>query len=139
MVLRLLYNQIKYRLLERSWDKLLKPYGGVRHGWQQYCRVNDIDFNYQANTLKEKFCGYPYIITITNFEWSADLFGAYPDTNRAVELCNQICQNKYRVEWNRNILCHDDLYLANGQSVNDVVYIGFKSQEDYTQFRLCWD
>jgi hypothetical protein len=137
MALHWIRKQIKYRLLEREWDRLLQPYGGVRHGWEAYRRVKDVDFDYSANTLSGKFRGYSHIAVVTNFEWTSDMFGGMPDTIKAEKLCKQICQHKYRVEWSRVIGCHNDQYLANGQSDRDVIYIGFKSQEDYTQFVLC--
>ena len=137
MVLHWIRKQIKYRVLEREWDRLLQPYGGSRHGWEAYSRVKDVDFDYSADTLTGKFRGYPYIAAVTNFSWIADLFGVMPNTVQATEWCNQICRHKFRVEWNRVIMCHDDQYLANGQSEQDIIYIGFKSKEDYTQFVLC--
>lgn len=135
MVLKWLHRQIKYRLLEREWDRVLKQYGS----WEWYFRINDPDYDPRENELAKKFKGYPYIVTIKNFGWTADFFGPRPYTLQAILFCKEICRDKFRIEWNREILCHDDQYLEDGFGNGDVVYIGFKSREDYTQFLLCWD
>jgi hypothetical protein len=135
MVLNWLHKQIKYRLLERKWDRVLQKYGS----WNAYFRSVDPDYDPSANELLKIFHGYPYIATVKNFSWVADFFDVHPNTDSVVELCKQICRDKYRVEWNRNILCYEDQYSKNGSSPNDVVYIGFKSQEDYVQFKLRWE
>ena len=134
MVLTWLHKQIKYRLLERKWDRVLHQYGS----WDAYFRSVDPDYDPTATELAKKFHGYPHIAVVKNFSWVDDLLGPLPYTREIEQHCKQHCSNKFRIVWNRDILCHDDQYLKNGSSPNDVVYIGFKSQEDYTQFLLCW-
>lgn len=135
MVLKWLHKQIKYRLLEREWDRVLQAHGS----WKQYFRSTDPDYNPRANELAKKFHGYPYIAVITKFNWTDDMFGPTPYTYDIELFCKQFCQDKFRIAWNRDILCHDDQYLPNGQSDQDVVYIGFKSNKDYMRFMLTWD
>lgn len=134
MVLTWLHKQIKYRLLERKWDRVLKQYGT----WYAYFRSVDPDYDPSAKELAKKFHGYPYIAVVTKFDWTDDMFGPCPYTLSIEQYCKQFCSDKFRIVWNRDILCHDDQYLNNGYSLNDVLYVGFKSEQDYTQFRLCW-
>lgn len=130
---------IKYKYLEWKWDRILKRSG---HGsWEQYFRWNDPDFNLRGRTIKQQFCGYPYV-ALVNYKhldsyidamWGEIWYGKKVD-----DWCMKNCRGQYRWHWERVIMDHMGQYEPNGIAGIDELFFGFKDERDYTLFLLRW-
>lgn len=128
---------IKYKLLERQWDRVLRGYSS----WEHYCYVNDADYNPAGYTVRDQLHGYPYIALVpynriqTEFE---PLFGPIRHGNHIKEWCDKNCRGKYRWHWERVIVDHAGQYLPNGIGGTDELFFAFKDERDYLMFVLKW-
>lgn len=139
-----LLQRIKYRYLEWSWDRVLKRSGCSN--WISYFRKNDLDFDIDAKTVKQRFAGYPYVVKISNARVDLCFHPLYGVT-RSVETlnnwCLQNCSKKYRIEWLKiSDHLNDDWYIVDSFYVNYTLepyaFIGFKDERDFLIFTLKW-
>ncbi len=130
---------IKYRLLEWRWDRVLRKSG--HRTWESYLHWNDPDFYLPGYTVRDQFCGYPYVAKVdyrklpTRFE---PMWGPIEYCDEILEWCNRYCRGKYRNHWERVIIDHAGQYLPNGIGGTDELFFGFKDERDYLMFTLRW-
>ena len=129
----------KYKYLEWRWDRVLKKSGHA--SWESYLRHNDPDFNIRGYTVRDQFCGYPYVSAVpfkhldTNFE---PLWGSIVSGQHIIKWCEKHCKKKFRWQWERVIMTHNNQYQQNGIAGADELFFGFKDDRDYTLFLLRW-
>jgi hypothetical protein len=130
---------VKYKYLEWKWDRVLKKSGCA--DWESYFIVNDPDFNYRGYTVKEQFCGYPYIVNVpyTSLKENFNPFwGPFYSSEHIQEWCKENCKKKYRLHWERVIVDHNGQYLPNGIGGTDEMFLGFQDETDAAYFKLVW-
>ena len=133
------FLRLKYRYLEWKWDKVLKK--SHYTNWESYFIGNDPDFNYNGYTVKDQFCGYPYVALVSykHLETTVDPFwGPIEHCKTIREWCKQNCRGKFRQHWERVVQDHASQYLPNGISGVDELFFGFKDYNDYIMFKLSW-
>lgn len=130
---------IKYKFLEWRWDRALKK-SGCKF-WEQYFRQTDPDYYAPGYTIKDQFCGYPYLAIVdykklaTKFD---PLFGPIEHCEEILNWCEKNCRGKYRNQWERVVMDHEGQYLPNGIAGLDELFFGFKDERDYMLFTLRW-
>ena len=129
----------KYRYLEWRQDRVLKKSGHT--SWGSYLRHNDPDFNIRAYTVRDQFCGYPYVsaVPFKHLDCNVDpMWGPLRSGSTVNEWCKKHCRHKYRWQWERVIMDHNGHYAPNGIGGADELFFGFKDDRDYTLFLLRW-
>lgn len=130
---------IKYRLLEWKWDRILAK-SGHKH-WESYFRATDPDFNPRGRTIKDQFCGYPYVALVDykKLDYRIDpMWGELYYGESANAWCNKHCKGRFRWQWERVIMDHMGQYEPNGIGGTDELFFGFKNERDYIMFLLRW-
>ncbi len=132
-------STIKYKFLEWKWDRILKKSG--HHHWESYLRYNDPDFCISGRTVKDQFCGYPYVVVVNYKHLDCNIDGMWGEIwngARVEEWCKENCRNKYRWHWERVIQDHMGQYSPNGIGGTDELFFGFKDYNDYITFKTVW-
>ncbi len=130
---------IKYLILERRWDKVLRN-SGYQH-WEQYFRANDPDYRPAGRTVKDQLHGYPYIAVVDQRHLDSHIdatWGELWNATTVKEWCDRNCQGKYRWHWERVIQDYAGHYQPNGIGGTDEVFFAFKLEQDYVMFMLRW-
>lgn len=130
---------IKYKILEWRWDRILKKSGYPT--WHHYFYYNDPDYYSPGYSVKDKFCGYPFIVKVDYNKIPIEfdgMWGPMANSESIVQWCNRYCRGKFKPHWDRVVIDHAGQYLPNGIGGTDELFFGFKDERDYFLFLLRW-
>lgn len=124
--------------------KILKKHGCDT--WAQYYKKYDPGVNVYANTVKELYHGYKYLVI---FEQSSDLMFDNKSWNQGLATILDWCEEKCKSRWRHDFL---RVYTQHGIDVNgdahleyfindlanDALFFAFTDEKDYAWFMLRW-
>jgi hypothetical protein len=132
-------KHIKYKLLEREWEKILRK---SRHpSWDLYWYWNDLDLNCEGQTPKEVLAGFQYTVEVPFDKLDIHHDPMWGEIHRCetIEIwCRSNCQDKVRWVWNSRLKNHIEQYLPLPSTGIDFLTFGFKNEKDYVWFSLKW-
>ena len=108
--------------------------------WREYRRKYDPDYSGYAGKINSMYHGYPHVIRIDDHTHYA-----YRTFDRKIQgyieiedWCYQICEDKFRVDWQRVIQNYWGEWEENGIGGGDYLFFAFKSSKDAMMFNLRW-
>jgi hypothetical protein len=134
-----MFKYIKYKLLERHWEKILKS--SKFKTWEIYWYWNDLDMDPYATTAATALKGFEYIVEVpyekldVHFE---PMFGQIHRCETLDKWCQTNCKGKVRWAWGSRFRDHNDQYHQYPTQGVDVLSVGFKNEQDYVWFSLKW-
>lgn len=133
------FKYIKYTLLERRRDKILKD--SKFNNWDMFLYWDDLDMNYFGNTPKESLCGFNYIVEVPFSKLDVNfnpMFGPVHSCTTIEEWCINNCKDKVRWVFSTRFKDHMDQYMPFPSHNTDILSMGFKNEKDFVWFSLKW-
>lgn len=142
-----LFDSLKVRYKEWRDQRFLKREGFTT--WEAYHRWYDPDVQQRANTLKEFYKGFNYIVVFENYDHHAYKVivdygpgGIFYGTHDIIAWCKEHCTDKFRQDCRRmyqsNQQWNNNEWILNEIGGDDYFTFAFKSEQDAMWFKLKW-
>jgi hypothetical protein len=134
------FKLIKYRLLERRWEKILKD--STFGTWDMYVYWNDVDMNYNGSSAEECLVGFEYTADVSASKLDVNydpMFGPIHSCDTLSKWVDCNCKDKVRWVWNSRFIRRMDFSIPHRfPKKSEALTVGFKNEKDLVWFSLKW-
>jgi len=140
----MMFKTIRQRYQEWQERRFLRRHGCDNRA--QYERMYDPDYNSRATCTRDYYHGYPYVHCFEDYGHYIYQIGVVYGHTEIRRWAQENCQDKVRFDFLRVCQQHaiglngraDPEWHINGVGDRDMIFVAFKSEQDFAFFMLRW-